>query len=125
MVKKKTLLIIEDEQPLSSVLSEKFRKEKYQVLLARDGKKGLALALDKHPDLILLDIVMPQMDGLTMLKKLRKDSWGATVPVLILSNLSDSDKIEESMAQGVYDYLIKTDWKLEEVLEKVRQRLEA
>lgn len=119
----KTVLIIEDEKQLLHVLHDKLLREGFTVLEATDGEKGLALALEKHPDIILLDIVMPKIDGITMLKKLRLDEWGKTVPVIVLTNLSDNERLAESMQNNVFDYLIKTDWKLEDVIRKIKEKL--
>lgn len=73
--------------------------------------------------MILLDIVMPEMDGITMLQKLRENDWGKKALVLILSNLSDYTKIFEALENNTFDYLIKTDWSLEELMEKIREKL--
>lgn len=124
MESKKKVLIVEDEAPLRDVLRDKLAHENFAVLEAKDGEEGLEIALRDHPDLILLDIVMPRMDGMTMLAKLREDAWGAEVKVVILTNLSEVVKVSEAMARGSFDYLIKSDWKLEEVVEKVRNMLE-
>ncbi len=104
-------------------LKKKFAIEKFEVLEAPDGKVGLESALRNHPDLILLDILMPVMDGMTMLGKLREDSWGKDVPIILLTNLSDGEKIAEAMKKGVYDYLIKADWNINDVVKKVRSKL--
>lgn len=120
----KTILIIEDERPLLTALSSKLSNAGFSILQATDGEMGLSMALEKHPDLILLDIVMPKMDGLTMLDMLRRDDWGKTVPIIVLTNLSDAAKFEESMRKNVFDYLIKTDWKIEDVVIKVKEKLQ-
>jgi DNA-binding response OmpR family regulator len=117
------ILIIEDEEALYSVLRTKFISEGYNVLIATDGLEGLALTENEKPDIILLDIVMPKMDGITMLKELRKNSWGKDIPVIVLSNLSEAEKTQELLYQGVSEYLIKTDWSLEEVVKKVKEVL--
>ena len=83
----------------------------------------MKLVLDKHPDLILLDIVMPLLDGLSMLKKLRANQWGREVSVIILTNLSDAATIAEIAEQTVYDYLVKSSWQLESVVKKVKEKL--
>ena len=81
------------------------------------------MALDKKPDLILLDIVMPRMDGISMLKELRQDDWGKGVPVIILSNLADAQDNSEIIQEHIVDYLIKTDWSLEDIVKKVKDTL--
>jgi len=121
---KKKILIVEDDLPILGVLVEMFEREKFEVLKARDGEKGLNMAIKKKPDLILLDIVMPKMDGVTVLQKLREDKWGKDVPIILLTNLISAEKASEAAQSGVRDYLVKTDWKLEDVVKKVRQKLE-
>ncbi len=120
---RKKILIVEDELDLLGVLSQKFEMEKFEVLEAANGQIGLEQALRNHPDLILLNILMPVMDGMTMLGKLREDSWGKEVPVILLTNLSDEKKVAEAMKKGVYDYLVKADWNINDVVSKVRSKL--
>ncbi len=103
---------------------DKFKSEGFLVTSAKDGQEGLNLAITDHPDLILLDIIMPVMDGMTMLSQLRQDPWGKTVPVILLTNLSEAEKVVESLREGVYDYLVKSDWKLEDIVKKVREKLD-
>jgi len=119
--KKYKILIVEDEKILRDILANKFKEEGLLVSVATDGEEGLKAALLEHPDLILLDIIMPVMDGITMLKKLREDSWGKGAKVMILTNLSDSEKVSQAMEQGSYDYLIKIDWQMEELVQKVKE----
>jgi DNA-binding response OmpR family regulator len=116
------LLIVEDERTILNALSLKFEKENFKVSTARNGEEGLKMALKTKPDLILLDIVMPVMDGMTMLKHLRKDKWGKTAQVIVLTNLSDST-VAEALENNVYDYLLKADWNISDVVRKVRERL--
>ncbi len=119
--KKRKILIVEDEKALLKVLSDKFKREDFTVFEAGDGEEGLQSALRNKPDLVVLDIIMPSMDGLTMLKKLREDRWGNSVPVLILSNLSDPQQIQEATGRGVIEYLVKSNWGLDDVVDKVKQ----
>lgn len=109
-----------------TALTEKFEREGFSVTGAQDGKTGLDRALSLKPDLILLDIVLPVMDGLTVLKRLRSaNTWGKTVPVILLTNLSaDNADIVRTIAETepAY-YLVKTDWTTEQLVEKVRERL--
>ena len=123
MTDKKIILIVEDERPLREALRDKLTREGFSTLEAKNGEEGLDVALREHPELILLDIVMPVMDGMTMLKQLRENAWGKNVKIIILTNLSDIEKIADSVKNEVYDYLVKTDWKLEDVVTKVRERL--
>ncbi len=122
----KTILVvevIEDEQSLLTALREKLAHEGFSFLGAKDGEEGLDLALQNHPDLILLDILMPKMDGLTMLKKLRENEWGKKVPVIILTNFSGDEKIAAAMENEALDYFIKSDVKLEEVVSRIKEKL--
>ena len=79
--------------------------------------------MDAHPDMILLDIIMPKMDGMSMLRKLREDNWGKTAKVILLTNLSSPEAVTEAIQHNVYDYLVKTNWKLESIVIKVRTML--
>lgn len=119
----KKILIAEDEESIIKVLATKFTHEGFKVFEARDGEEGLEMALKEKPDLILLDIVMPRMDGLTMLKKLREDPWGKKVPIIILTNLSDDKNIADAMVVGVYDFLVKSSWDVDDVIKRVKERL--
>lgn len=122
---KKKILIVEDESLLLDALTDKFAREGFEVLQAHNGQECLSIALEKHPDIILLDIVMPKMDGMTALKKLRAhDAWGRTVPVVLLTNLNIDDKLNQDIVETepAY-YLVKSDWEIGQVAEKVKERL--
>lgn len=119
----KTVLIIEDEEATLKVLVSKFKHEGFDVLETRDGEEGLNVSFKEKPDLILLDIIMPKMDGMTFLKELRKDSWGKNVPIIILTNLSDDKSIAEAMEGGVYDFLVKASWETADVVKRAKERL--
>ncbi len=118
----KRILIVEDEETLLRALSEKLAREGFEIYEALNGEEGLQMAETKKPDLILLDIIMPRVDGMKMLNEMRSVSWGKKIPVMILSNLSDDKKVAESQEQGVNEYLIKTDWSLREVVKKVKEK---
>ncbi|MCX6766342.1 MAG: response regulator [Candidatus Moranbacteria bacterium] len=123
---KKTILIVEDELPMLKALADKFSLEGFEILEAKDGAEGLETAISKKPDLIILDIFMPVMDGKAMFEKLRQDAWGKTVPVIILTNLNPDDKtLEQLMKNGPSYYFIKSKWKLEELVSKVKKELGA
>lgn len=120
---KKTVLVVEDERSLRRALVDKFTHEGFTVLEAKDGSDGLDVALKDHPDIILLDIIMPVMDGITMLEKLRSDPWGKNAGVIILTNLSDGQQMLDSMKNGVFEYLVKSNWKIQDVVTKVKERI--
>ena len=124
--KKYAILVVEDELPLLKALVDIFSREGFSMLQAKNGEEGLALALKNKPDMILLDIVMPVMDGMTMLKKLRSDEWGKQVPVILLTNLTGDDdgRIGDVTKTNPAYYLVKSDWKIEDVVAKVKERLE-
>lgn len=119
----KKILIVEDDQLLLKILFDEFEKNNFKVFLASNGQEGLEKALYEKPDLILLDIVMPVMDGLTMLKKLRAQKEGASIPVMILTNLSGAETIEKGVQSGSYDFLVKANWDLKDIVNKVKSKL--
>jgi DNA-binding response OmpR family regulator len=120
----KKLLIIEDEQAILYSLTQKFRLiNGIQTISAPDGEEGLRMALKEQPDLILLDIILPKMDGVEMLKKLRQEEKGKNIKVIVLSNLSNEEKEKEAAKLGVKDYIIKADWKMEDVVKVVKKNL--
>jgi DNA-binding response OmpR family regulator len=119
----KTILIVEDEIPLLKALSQKLKQEGFNVLEATDGIEGLNSAITYHPDLILSDIVMPNMDGLTMLQKLREDAWGQTAQIILLTNLNDTKDVDMAVQNSVFDFLVKNDWKLKDVVDKIKLKL--
>ncbi|MBU2229584.1 response regulator [Patescibacteria group bacterium] len=120
---KEKILIVEDEDSMRMALSNKLTAEGYHVFVAQNGKEGLEIALKEHPNLMLVDIVMPVMDGMTMMKELRNDKWGKDAKAIILTNLSDAEKTAEAVDRGVYDILVKSDWKLEDVIDKIKDEL--
>ncbi len=123
----KKVLIVEDDEAVLKALNAKLTQAGLAVLLARDGSSGLATALQEHPQLILLDILMPLMDGWEMLKRLREDeNWGKQVSVVILTSLSaDEDAQIRHIAElGPTLFMTKTDWKVEGVVDKVLEMLD-
>jgi len=129
VAKKSKILVVDDEKALRSALKDKLVLEGFEVMEAKDGNEGLNKALAEHPDLILLDVMMPKMDGMEVIQKLQDDKWGRTAKVIMLTNVSDPIKVAEVTETGsknmtIYDYMIKSDWKLEEVVEKIRSKLE-
>lgn len=123
----KRILVIEDEPSLSTTLSDNFTHEGFNVMVADDGEKGLATALALKPDLILLDLLMPKMDGMTMFRKLRKEGgeYGKTVKVIILTNLTNRDDQrmnDVTELEPVY-YFEKVDWKIEDLIAKIKEVL--
>ena len=120
----KKILIVEDETALLTALTSSFERTEIKVVTAQDGDEGLKVALREHPDLILLDLLMPKMDGIAMLHKLREDAWGKDVKVIVLTNSEDQRKAADALKNGVYDYFIKSDWNIKDVVGKVQTELE-
>lgn len=120
---KKTVLIIEDEPEIRTILETMLADAEFGVLVAPEAKTGLRLAIEKHPDLILLDVIMPEMDGLTMLQTLRQDAWGKNVPVIVLSNLDDPDSVAIAVQNHVAGYIAKTNLVPETIIKEVRGAL--
>lgn len=123
---KQKILVIEDELAYLQLLSEQLVKNGYTVICENDGLRGLATAKNQHPDLILLDLRIPAMDGLRVLRELRKDGYGNSVKVILLTNLEATDSIvEEVITYRPAFYLMKSDIQISELLEKIRELFEA
>lgn len=122
----KTILIIEDEKSLRGALVDILILKNYKTIEAKNGKEGLELAFSRYPDIILLDLIMPEMDGMTTLKKIRENAWGKSVSVIILTNLSmQKDQFAEDIKEDKFTYyLIKSDWKLHDVVNKIEKILQ-
>lgn len=118
----KKILTVEDDKIIGTALFENLKNEGFEVIRANDGETGLSTALREHPDLILLDILLPKMDGLSVLTKLRADSWGKTVPVIVLSNLSEPSDVAATI-DTVNEYLVKVDWKIEDIVKRIKEKL--
>ncbi|MBH41344.1 MAG: hypothetical protein CL685_01370 [Candidatus Magasanikbacteria bacterium] len=118
-----TVLIAEDENNLQNILCTKFTEEGFAVITAVDGQETLDLAIEHHPDIIILDLLMPKVDGRVVLRKLRSDMWGKSVPVIVYTNVSETEGVDEIFRNKAYDYMIKANHSLEDVVTRVRQRL--
>jgi DNA-binding response OmpR family regulator len=119
----KKVMIVEDEVALRKALAEEFTDNGYIVIEAGDGLEGFDVALRERPDIILLDQLMPKMNGVAMLKQLRTDPWGSTVPVIMATNMSTTDTINEAIDAGANDYFIKSEVSVADILKLVSQRL--
>lgn len=123
--KKEKILLIEDDALIVRMYQVKFNSSGYEVLIAFNGKDGLQLAKDKKPNIILLDILMPKMDGFKTLELLKKNSETNPIPVIILTNVGKEESIQKGLSMGATDYLVKARLtpiqvvrKIEEVLKK-------
>ena len=119
----KKILFIEDEPVLQKNLESIFQIEGYKTIGALDGEIGLRLTQKEKPDLILLDLVLPKISGFDVLKKLKGDKETKNIPVIILTNLETMDDINKAIELGATTYLVKVNYNLEELIEKVKQAL--
>jgi DNA-binding response OmpR family regulator len=119
------MLIVEDEVPLATAMKDQFEREGYQVVTAGNGEDGLEMATSDHPDVIILDILMPKSSGLDMLHRLREqDEYGKNVKVVILTNLDTSDAILKDVVETLPTfYLIKADTTMQGLSDKVKEAL--
>ncbi len=120
---KTKILLIEDDPFLLSMYATKFESENFKVIIAEDGEKGLKLAAREMPSIILLDILLPKMDGFEVLKELKNNKATGYIPVILLTNLSQKTEIEQGLSMGAEDYLIKAHFMPSEVVEKIKQVL--
>lgn len=119
----KTILFIEDEPTLQKTLGLALEQEGYEVKAALDGEIGLRLAKEIKPDLILLDLILPKLDGFEVLDVLKKEEATKNIPVIVLTNLESSQDIEKALALGATTYLVKANYDLEDVLRKIKEAI--
>jgi DNA-binding response OmpR family regulator len=118
------ILFIEDEMRLHKNFEEIFRKENFELISSYDGESGLRLAEEKMPDLILLDLILPRKNGFEVLKELKSKPRLANIPVIVLTNLEGTQDVEQALSLGAYTYLVKANYSLENVLEKIKEFFE-
>jgi len=115
------ILIVEDEEILAKVLEEKFENSGFKVAIASDGESVLSTAKKFNPDIMLLDIILPKLDGIEVLTRLKEDEDLKNIPVIMLSNLNDDEKIKQALSLGAVDYMTKIQHPINEVIEKVNR----
>lgn len=118
-----TILVVEDNVTLLELVAERLGQEGWRVETATDGESGLAKAVKIKPSLILLDLLLPKKDGITVLKELRTKVETKGIPVIVLTNLSDGETVANVLSSGGMDFLIKTDYSLDQVVERIKKRL--
>jgi len=116
----KKILIIEDDKFLRELIAKKLAKDGYEVSEAVDGEEGVKKTKETKPDLILLDLILPEMDGFEVLSKIKEDPASSLILVIILSNLGQKEDIEKGLKMGATDYLIKAHFTPGEIVEKIR-----
>ena len=121
--KKIYLLVTEDDEFLAKMYESGLTKQGFQVATAPNGEEGLMMAEKINPDLILLDLIMPKMDGFACLTKLKENPATKRIPVVILTNLGQDSDVKRGLEMGAEDYLIKTDFTVRQVGDKVRKIL--
>lgn len=115
------LLIIEDEPSLVNLLAARFEKEGFAICKCTSAAAALKMAVDNHPDMILLDLLLPNGDGEALLKELRTRKETKEIPVVILTNLADEEVKKRCLDFGCADYLVKADFGLDQIVEKVKE----
>lgn len=117
---KKKILIVDDEPSIRDLFVETLSPHGFECLIAKNGLEGLNLSLTAKPDIILLDLRMPEMDGLTMLRELREKESTKKTPVIILSTVNDEKSVSEALLLGVSVFIEKSNWNITELLERIR-----
>jgi len=121
---KKKILIVEDDEAVSLMYQRKFAQDGYMVLTAEDGARGLEMAIKEKPDLIVLDILMPELDGFSALRQLRANESTKNIPVVILTVLSDEESKLKGEKFGATEYIVKSYYTPTEIYEKIKELLE-
>jgi len=117
----KKILIVEDDLSLRSVLKDRLRDEGFIVVVASDGEEGLAVTKKENPDLVLIDIMLPKLDGISMAKEIKKLDLGTLI--IYLTNLSDTEHISKALAVEATDYLVKSNWDINDMVVRIKQKL--
>jgi DNA-binding response OmpR family regulator len=117
------IAIIEDDPVISQMYRFKFEAASFEVQLANNGKRGVEMVKTFQPDLILLDLQMPEMNGADALEIIRKNEWGKNIPVIILTNMGEEESPKKLRALGIHSYIVKANLTPNQVLERVKQAL--
>jgi len=123
-MEKSKILIVEDDQFLVKIYQTKLESEGFDIELALDGEEGIEKAKEFMPELILLDLILPKMNGFEVLKKLKTDEKTKNIPVIVLSNLGQESDVKQGMELGAVNYLIKSDHSINEIIDKIKKELE-
>lgn len=121
MIKKHKILLIEDDPLLVKMYQTKLAMEGFEAEIAYDGEEGVKMTKDLRPDLILLDLMLPKMDGFTVLKIIKKDPQTKKIPVIVFSNLAQSSDIEEARRLGASDYIVKAHLTPNEIVKRIKE----
>lgn len=118
------ILFVEDEEALQTSLSSALKEAGYKTVAAYDGEAAIAMAAREHPDLILLDIILPRRSGFEVLEELKSNESTRDIPVIVLTNLERISDVERMLSLGATNYLVKANYDISEILSKVRQVLD-
>lgn len=116
----KNILIIEDDDFFRELIRKKLVSEGFEVAEAVDGEKGIEIIKESHPDLVILDLLLPSIDGFEVLSKVKSDATTAQTPFLVLSNLGQQEDIERGLRLGASDFLIKSQFDIDQIMDKVK-----
>jgi len=119
----KTILIIEDDKFLRELIVRKLTEEGFGVSEAVDGEEGIKKIKEEKPDLVLLDLILPGIDGFEVLSRMKEESALSSIPVIILSNLGQKEDVEKGLKMGAVDYLIKAHFTPGEIIDKIKSAL--
>ena len=119
----KKILMVEDEEIMIDLLQRKIAQEGYEIKVARNGEEGLAAMKEEKPDLVLLDIIMPKMGGFEVMEKMQEDKDLKKIPVIVISNSGQPVEIDRAQKMGAKDWLIKTEFDPQEVIEKIKKQI--
>ena len=120
----KKILIVEDDKMISSMYETKLKQEGFAIFTAADGQQGLEMAIKEKPDIVLLDIILPAMDGFAVLQELRLNPGTKNIPIIMLTNLGTSEDKEKGEKMGATDYLVKANLTPAQVTDAVKKYLE-
>jgi DNA-binding response OmpR family regulator len=123
MPENKKILLVEDDAFVSDIYQTKLGQDGFSVILAENGIEAMKALENEKPDMVLLDVVMPYMDGMEVLKKMKENENWKNIPVILLTNLSEKEKVEEGLEIGASDYLIKSHFTPSEVVTRVKSLL--
>ncbi|PCI19064.1 response regulator [Candidatus Wolfebacteria bacterium] len=119
----KKILIVEDDSFLQGLASRKLSTQGYEILIASNSSEGFKVLEDQKPDLILLDLLLPEVDGFEFLEKIRANEAQKDIPVIVFSNLSEEKDIERAQGLGIVDYMVKASFTLDELSDKIKKYL--
>lgn len=120
----KRILFIEDEAALQKTFGDILKSEGFEVISALDGETGLNLVKKENPDLVLLDLILPKIHGLDVLKEMKQNENTKNIPVIVLTNVESIEEIDKALELGATTYLVKSNYSLEDVIAKIKKALE-